>query len=176
MRVLLIENTPADAVLIRHVLDTVPPVESVTWRHTVPRKVSDRYDLVVLDLGIPPYVGAAALQALRSVAPDVAVLVCTGSKDPALHREVADLDAALVAKEQLVTDLGPAIMAAFGYTPSAPIPTNRIAAMRQQAAQEVRRRFEASESGVRHVAEKVRERITKVRKALDEGHECGGGA
>lgn len=163
MRVLLIEDVPATAQLIAAVLRSVPPVEAVTWRATVPRKVADRFDLVVLELSLQGYTGAGALRALREVAPAVPVLVCTDCREGSVLAEVVELDAAVVAKDVLAEQLGPTIVAAFGSTPS---PDERIEDLRRRAAKEVRRRFDASESGCRLVEEKARERITEVRKRL----------
>ena len=158
MRVLLVEDVPATAELLAHVLRSIPPVESVTWRATVPKKVEDRYDLVVMDLGMKGYEGAGALRALREFAPSVSVIVYTdgGQADS----EAADLGAAVVRKGDLV----PAIVAAFAHP--APAAAEALDTLRRRAAEAVRHRFDSSESGVRLVQQKARERITEVRKRI----------
>lgn len=158
MRVLLVEDVPATAELLAHVLRSIPPVESVTWHATVPKKVEDRYDLVVMDLGMKGYEGAGALRALREFAPSVSVIVYTdgGQADS----EAADLGAAVVRKGDLV----PAIVAAFAHP--APAAAEALDTLRRRAAEAVRHRFDSSESGVRLVQQKARERITEVRKRI----------
>lgn len=160
MRVLLIEDVPATAELLSHVLRAIPPVESVTWRATVPRKVSDRYDLVVMDLSMSGYEGSGALAALREYAPEVSVIVYSDGSDA--DDEARDLGAAVVRKSKLVSDLGPAIVASFAG--SSQVATEALDRLRKRAAEAVRQRFDSSESGVRMVREKARERITEVRK------------
>ena len=163
MRVLLVEDVPATAELLAHVLRSIPPVESVTWRATVPKKVEYRYDLVVMDLGMKGYEGAGALRALREFAPSVSVIVYTdgGQADS----EAADLGAAVVRKETLMSDLVPAIVAAFAHP--APAAAEALDTLRRRAAEAVRHRFDSSESGVRLVQQRARERITEVRKRCD---------
>lgn len=164
MRVLLIEDVPATAEILQHVLSSFPPVESVTWRSTVPKKVNDRYDLVVMDLRMGGYSGCGALRALREYAPAVSVIVYADLPNAQELAEALQLGAAVVAKETLMSDLGPAIQTAFGGTP--PEGSETLDRLRARAAEAVRQRFDASESGVRMVRKKARERITEVQRRL----------
>lgn len=119
MKVLLIEDSPGDALMIQRVLESMPPIESTTWRHSVPESSSELdVDLVILDLGLPCFIGAEALVELRKLSPTVPVIVCTAAKSPAILTEVLELGSVVVGKGELMRKLGSAIERAVSSTPS----------------------------------------------------------
>ncbi|TAM87732.1 response regulator [bacterium] len=85
MRVLLIEDNPADAALVRAYLGSVePPVEaSHASRLTdgVARLRGEEYDVVLLDMSLPDCQGIESIVRLRSVVPNQAIVVLSGHED-----------------------------------------------------------------------------------------------
>jgi PAS domain S-box-containing protein/putative nucleotidyltransferase with HDIG domain len=89
LRVLVVEDNPADADLVREML---PETELVSFQvESVPRLSTaidclkaGAFDLVLLDLGLPDSRGLGTYLKLRDAAPDVAVVVFTGNEDQEL--------------------------------------------------------------------------------------------
>jgi PAS domain S-box-containing protein len=88
IRVLLIEDNPGDALLVRHLL-----AESASGAFAVAhadrlaaglQRLAAGADVVLLDLVLPDREGLAALAAVRAAAPAVPVVVMTGLEDEAL--------------------------------------------------------------------------------------------
>jgi PAS domain S-box-containing protein/putative nucleotidyltransferase with HDIG domain len=89
LRVLVVEDNPADVDLIRKMLPETGLVsfriESVSRLSTaVARLKAGAFDLVLLDLGLPDSQGLGTFLKLRGAAPDVAVVVFTGNEDQEL--------------------------------------------------------------------------------------------
>jgi DNA-binding NarL/FixJ family response regulator len=61
--------------------DTAVVAEATTGREAIRAAVVERPDVVVMDLGMPDVDGIAATSEIRSVAPDVAILVLSMSDD-----------------------------------------------------------------------------------------------
>lgn len=91
--ILLIEDNPADADLCRlYLADAFGPrvtvlhatqlaqVEALLAQHTV--------DIVLLDLGLPDSTGITSVIRLRDIAPEIPVIVLTGSRDQQLGVQV----------------------------------------------------------------------------------------
>ena len=86
VRILVVEDNPADTDLIREALPETGPVsfriESVArLAEALARMASKGIDLVLLDLGLPDSHGLQTLQKLRQAAPDIPVVVLTGTDD-----------------------------------------------------------------------------------------------
>ena len=86
LRILVVEDNPADADLIRELLPQTGRasfhVESVArLAAALPRLQGAGIDLVLLDLGLPDSQGLATLRQLHQAAPDVPVIVLTGNDD-----------------------------------------------------------------------------------------------
>jgi PAS domain S-box-containing protein len=89
IHLLLIEDNPGDARLVREVLRETPEIDI----HTVDRislgvkyLTSQRTDVVLLDLGLPDSQGIDSLRAVYDAAPHVPVVVLTGHDDEAVGR------------------------------------------------------------------------------------------
>ncbi|HEX8001420.1 MAG TPA: EAL domain-containing protein [Mycobacteriales bacterium] len=86
MKVLLIEDSPGDAGLIKYALGTGRGRLEVVWVESL-KDATDHAaaappDCAVLDLGLPDAEGFEALDAIRRSAPTVPVVVLTGDSDP----------------------------------------------------------------------------------------------
>ncbi|EME69611.1 Signal transduction histidine kinase [Paramagnetospirillum caucaseum] len=113
IRVLLLEDDPADARLVGQMLRRVktPPFEvTVTGRLAqAVERLSDgaeRFDVVLADLGVPDSAGIATLDALTQAAPRLPVVVLTGNDDDAVALEALKRG----AQDYLVKGLGDAFI------------------------------------------------------------------
>jgi diguanylate cyclase (GGDEF)-like protein len=113
-RVLLIEDSSSDALLVRHALDTlggfhVTHVERLA--HAVRLLHDDSFDTVITDLTLPDARGLDAVLRIRDCAPDALLLVCSSVEDEALALRVLELGAQdFIVKGSLDSDtLGRAI-------------------------------------------------------------------
>ncbi|MCX6028322.1 MAG: ATP-binding protein [Chloroflexi bacterium] len=89
IRVLLIEDNPADARLLRELLREASAAGyAVTWADRLAtglaRLAADAPDVVFLDLSLPDSQGLATFRALRGQAPAAPIIVLTGLDDDAL--------------------------------------------------------------------------------------------
>ncbi|HLO76275.1 MAG TPA: HD domain-containing phosphohydrolase [Magnetospirillum sp.] len=86
-KVLMVEDNPGDARLVQVLLAEVGGF-AVTWKqdlHEAERwLVDNRADAVLLDLSLPDSQGVATIDAMRRLAPDLAVIVFTGLNDQAV--------------------------------------------------------------------------------------------
>jgi diguanylate cyclase (GGDEF)-like protein/PAS domain S-box-containing protein len=82
---LLVEDSPGDAGLIRHALDTGRGRLEVVWVESLKaatvQATSAPVDCLVLDLGLPDAEGFEALEAVRRTVPTLPVVVLTGDSD-----------------------------------------------------------------------------------------------
>ena len=100
LQILVVEDNPADADFIRELLPETGPasfqIESVArLADAVIRLKGEGHDLVLLDLGLPDSQGLQTLRHLHQAAPDVPVIVLTGTDDnelgvAALHEGAQD--------------------------------------------------------------------------------------
>ena len=86
LRILVVEDNPADADFIRETLPETGPVtfhiETVArLAEACTRLESQGTDLVLLDLGLPDSQGLQTFHKLRQAAPDIPVIVLTGTDD-----------------------------------------------------------------------------------------------
>ena len=85
LRILLIEDNPGDADLIRELLteeDMAVSIECTSRLATALERVrQDRFDVILLDLGLPDSSGLGTLLAMRQQAADVPIVVLTGNND-----------------------------------------------------------------------------------------------
>jgi len=86
LRVLVVEDNPADADLIRETLPETGPVgfdvESVPRLcDALARLKRGGLDLVIIDLGLPDSQGLETFHRLREAAPNIAMIVLTGNND-----------------------------------------------------------------------------------------------
>ena len=89
LRILIVEDNPADADFILELLPETGPVsfqtESVSrLAEALTRLESKGIDLVLLDLGLPDSQGLPTIQTLRKAVPDIPVIVLSGTNDDAL--------------------------------------------------------------------------------------------
>jgi DNA-binding NarL/FixJ family response regulator len=87
LRVLLADDHPLILWAYRHELEGSGEFEIVaevlTGSQVVPRAGQTSPDVVLLDLSLPELGGLACLERLRATHPDIRVVVCTASADPA---------------------------------------------------------------------------------------------
>ena len=87
LRLLLIEDNPGDARLIREILrDSGTPVtleNAETLKDGFTRLENDRFDAVLLDLSLPDSQGLETVLRLRQQAPEFPIVVLTGLNDEA---------------------------------------------------------------------------------------------
>ncbi|MBA3741903.1 response regulator [Sporichthya sp.] len=84
MQIVLIEDDPGDATLVRDMLDEVEPDLSLTWVRSIAEAgpaLSAETRCVLLDLVLPDATGFDGLQRVLAQAPNAAVVVLTGFSD-----------------------------------------------------------------------------------------------
>ena len=95
-RVLLLEDSSSDALLIRHALDTLGGfhvtraerlIDAIKLLH------DESFDTVITDLTLPDARGLDAVLRIRDCAPDALLLVCSSVEDEALALRVLELGA-----------------------------------------------------------------------------------
>jgi PAS domain S-box-containing protein len=89
LRILVVEDNPADAYFIQETLSETGPVsfqvESVSRLSDAFTRLKGKgLDLVLLDLGLPDSQGLPTFHKLRQAAPDLPVIVLTGTDDQEL--------------------------------------------------------------------------------------------
>ena len=95
-RILLVEDNPADADLIRDRLDNqrdAPPFEIehvVSLRAALDRLSGGGIDLIFLDLGLPDSYGLPTVTNVINHAPSVPLVVISGFDDPEVKRQALD--------------------------------------------------------------------------------------
>jgi len=91
VRVLLLEDSPSDALLVREALRDCPENFAVTHVESLAAAVEHvaRHgsDVALCDLGLPDASGLEAAQGLRSVAPALALIVMTRNHSEELAAE-----------------------------------------------------------------------------------------
>jgi len=86
LRLLLVEDNPADVDMIRELLSEPGPIrfemESASrLGHAIERVQSGGIDVVLLDLGLPDSQGLDTFDRMRNAAPDLPIVVLTGNAD-----------------------------------------------------------------------------------------------
>jgi response regulator of citrate/malate metabolism len=86
VQVLLLEDNPGDAEIVRDALDRAPGEEYLlthVWRlrEAVEKLRAQSFDVVIADLLVPDSMGLGTLSELRRACPRVPILVCTGTSD-----------------------------------------------------------------------------------------------
>ena len=99
IHVLLVEDSPTDVLLAREVLEggrtKFEVVNALSLAQAVGLMHACTFDVVLLDLGLPDSQGLDTLRRLRSIVPDLPVVVMTGIDDDdlavkAVHEGVQD--------------------------------------------------------------------------------------
>ncbi|HMK57185.1 MAG TPA: response regulator [Dissulfurispiraceae bacterium] len=102
LKVLVIEDNPADALLIEETLidnESAVVVRKADRLSTGLKAIDeDRFDVVLLDLGLPDTSGLDSLQTIQAREPDLPVIILTGNGD----KETADEAIAIGAQDYLV--------------------------------------------------------------------------
>ena len=96
---LLVEDNPADLLLVAELLEDTAPGR---FRVEPARRLSEgldalrsgRFEAVILDLSLPDAEGAAAIGAVREVAPSTPVIIMSGMLDDDVRRAAAERGAA----------------------------------------------------------------------------------
>lgn len=87
LRLLLVEDSDADAQLFKALIQTTEflPSPKVTRAHCITEALqlltAEKFDCVLLDMGLPDAAGLSGLNALRSADPHAAILMLTGLDD-----------------------------------------------------------------------------------------------
>lgn len=112
IKILLIEDNPADADLLQELLEAAPAgveweLVAVELRREALQELSQRrFDVVLLDLSLPDSHGLETLAKLRAVAPETAMVVMTGLNDEAIALEAVRLGAQdYLVKGQITSQL-----------------------------------------------------------------------
>ena len=111
IKILLVEDNPADADLLAELLEVSVGVQwelvLVEFLHEAIAQLSKQpFDVVLLDLSLPDSRGLETLTRLREVAPDTAMVVMTGLDDEAIALESVRLGAQdYIVKGQITTQL-----------------------------------------------------------------------
>jgi CheY-like chemotaxis protein len=97
-RLLLVEDNPADADLVREYLDVVDRDRHVVVHvgrlaDALPKVATGEVDLVLLDLGLPDGEGVESVRAIQRVAGDIPIVVLTGLPDDELALACIDAGA-----------------------------------------------------------------------------------
>ncbi len=92
LHVLVVEDDPVDASLVRAVLTSanralIHSTVTTTFDGAVTELRSGSYDVVLLDLGLPDSEGLSTLSRITNASPDTPVVVLSGVDDPSLERE-----------------------------------------------------------------------------------------
>lgn len=110
LRILLIEDNEGDATLELLSLNDEPHGPQMIHRVALVGDAVDVLrgegaDVAVVDLGLPDAWGADVIERLRAVAPDLPIVVVTGSDDPRVPDDVLGLGAQdFVHKDELLSD------------------------------------------------------------------------
>lgn len=81
MHILLVEDNPGDALLVREALsdaDDVTVRTAGSLLEALDALAEESYDVVLLDLDLPDSTGLSSFEALRTLVPDVPVVIFTG--------------------------------------------------------------------------------------------------
>ena len=131
LRVLLIEDNPGDARLLRELLNESGPSsvevrEAATLESGFEMLGREKYDVILLDLSLPGYSGLESLKALRKEGRDVPILILTGTDD---------IDLALIAVREGAQDY----LVKGGILGSVLVRAMRYAVERRRAEGEIKR-------------------------------------
>ncbi|HEX9970100.1 MAG TPA: PAS domain S-box protein, partial [Acidimicrobiales bacterium] len=117
LRVLLVEDSPGDAALVRYALEETAPTAELCWVESLAAAEvtleTGRWSCILLDLGLPDAEGVEALDRTLAAASGTPVVVLTGHADEAAGR------AAVAAGAQDYLDKGsvspPLLVRALAY-------------------------------------------------------------
>lgn len=94
LKVLLVEDNPGDAVLVRIALTAsgrdVHIFHAQTMAEAVDLLSGDTFDVALLDLSLPDSFGLATVGAIQSAAPNLPIVVMTGLDDPRVADEALE--------------------------------------------------------------------------------------
>ena len=94
LRILLVEDEPANAYLFREFLARAPDLPDAhievadRLALALVRLATEPFDLVFLDLGLPDSYGIKTLETFRRSAPKIPVVVLSSSVDPRVESEI----------------------------------------------------------------------------------------
>lgn len=106
LKLLVVEDDPVDAQAVREALEEPGLCRGVQTAPTLgeakERVRQERYDAVLLDLGLPDAQGLDGVADLLATAPEVPIVVLSGNQDPELALRSVDMGAEdYIVKEQL---------------------------------------------------------------------------
>jgi FOG: CheY-like receiver len=86
MKILVIEDNPADMEIIReylleHPIHSLQVLHGRTLSEGIQRTSEESVDVILLDLGLPDSQGIATLRSIRSLRPELPIVVLTGLND-----------------------------------------------------------------------------------------------
>lgn len=92
-RILVVEDNSGDAELVRAVLEqnvesSIEIAQSNRLTDAIRRIAVERFDLIVLDLGLPDSKGFETLERILAVAASIPIIVLTGQEDPDLAEKL----------------------------------------------------------------------------------------
>jgi len=106
VQVLLVEDNVGDVVLLLEALSAGNERFEITvvsrLRHAKSKLLEHKFDVALLDLGLPDSHGVASLRQVRETAPDVPVIIMTGNADPEVaHQTIRCGASAFLIKGEL---------------------------------------------------------------------------
>src|SRR5690606_19531527 len=107
LRVLLIEDNPGDARLIREILmapgwERISLDHATTLRDGIEKTRHELFDVILLDLSLPDSFGVDTLLKMRAEAKDMAIVVLTGNSDSELGVQAVQIGAQdFIPKDEL---------------------------------------------------------------------------
>ena len=116
LRIIVIEDDPADATRLKHELECCGLVfqsECVTSRDAFMKALEQKPDLVLSDHGLPSFSGFTALSIVQEQCPKVPFIFVTGWYDQGLMVEMFDSGAAGYVYKNRLSELGPVIRQAL---------------------------------------------------------------
>lgn len=92
LKILLVEDNPADADLLQEILDEVNDVQwslvHVEWlKEAINSLNKNQFDIVLLDLSLPDQQGLGTVAQIHKAAPDLPIVVLTGLNDKGIALE-----------------------------------------------------------------------------------------
>ncbi|MFN3197138.1 MAG: diguanylate cyclase domain-containing protein [Bradymonadia bacterium] len=96
LNVLLVEDHDVDALIVRRALSSTPRADAICISRLAdlpPQPLDDRFDVCLLDLGLPSSQGLTTVHRALHVLDDTPIIVLTGHSDDTLGEEAMDIGA-----------------------------------------------------------------------------------
>jgi signal transduction histidine kinase len=173
IKVLLVEDNPADAGLLRASLSAPDKVkfeivEVARLREALSRLSGEQFDVLLLDLSLPDSTGIDTVSAAQKTAKHIPIIVLTGNDDEQLGIEaVRNGVQDYLVKGQIPERL---LVRAIGYAIERKQAEEALRAANEEMEERVRRRTKDLQNAVSALQEEVNERL-RAEQALKTSHQ-----